>query len=140
VRGVPCRPPIHLRPQERNRLCIRRYVYKRHRLEFKRLFKSILFQYQGASATFVPMCHVGNTAIGTRTLHGGHRLRASAGVLFSQSKFTHFRRRTGAAANVAMPRQRAITSHISPYYEHSAKFYQCKFQLLPNTKYLVQTD
>ena len=59
------------RPQEPDRPRIRRCVYKRHRLDFKRLFKSILLQYQDASATFVPMCHVGDTAMGTRSAHGG---------------------------------------------------------------------
>jgi hypothetical protein len=36
-------------------LCIRRCVYKRHRREFKRLFKPIRPQYQEGSAAFVPM-------------------------------------------------------------------------------------
>jgi hypothetical protein len=49
VRGVPpCRPPMRHH-------CTTRCVHKRHRRKFKRLFKSVLRQYQGASATFVPM-------------------------------------------------------------------------------------
>ena len=42
--------PCVIRPQDR--LCNRRLIHKRHRREFKRLFKPILWQHQGASATF----------------------------------------------------------------------------------------
>jgi hypothetical protein len=55
VRGVPCRPSTHLRPQDRDRLCMRRCVNKCHHKEFKQLFRSIPCRHQAVSPTFVPM-------------------------------------------------------------------------------------
>ena len=78
-----------LRPQGRDRPCIRRRVYKRRRRDFKQLFKSILWQYQGASATFVPMCHVGNTAMEPLWANSGIA-GSNCRVIIFQTLLAHF--------------------------------------------------
>jgi hypothetical protein len=62
------------------------YRHKRHRRKIKRLFKSILRQYQGAAAAFVPMCHVRNTVTLTPSGNGGINWEQNACFLFSLFK------------------------------------------------------
>jgi hypothetical protein len=113
-------------------------VYKRRRRDFKRLFKSILCQYQGATATFVPMCHVGNTAM--------EPLLANSGIAGSNCRVIIFPNSVGSfsrpSLNVlghATTRDISATSHVRLIARTTAEFHQCKFLPLPNAKYLVQT-
>jgi hypothetical protein len=115
-------------------------VYKRRRRDFKRLFKSILCQYQGVSATFVPMCHVGNTAM--------EPLLANSGIAGSNCRVIIFPNSVGSfsrpSLNVLGPsrdttRDISASSHIRLVAGTTAEFHQCKFLPLPNAKYLVQT-
>jgi ketosteroid isomerase-like protein len=113
-------------------------VYKRRRRDFKRLFKSILCQYQGATATFVPMGHVGNTAT--------EPLLANSGVAGSKCRVFHFPNTVGAFSGASLnvrglkltTRDISATSHIRLIARTTAEFHHCKFLPLPNAKYLVQ--
>ena len=122
--------------------CIRLCVYERHRREFKRLFKSILGQYQGAFRDFcsnVPRWqHRDVDPVGKRR----HRREQVPCFLFSQSQFAHFQRRIVERA-WAKARQHVI------FLQHrifallrglQLNFISVSSMPPPNAKYLVQTD
>ena len=71
----------------------RRCVYERSDENSNGCLSRSFANIKELSATFVPMCHVGNTAMWTRSGNGAIAGSKSRVFLFSQSQFAHFQRR-----------------------------------------------